>query len=351
MSDTEKIKKQLLRKDKRPTQKPGLSAGCTLLNLACSDRPYSAYTPGKYYFFVGKSSSGKTWYTLTSFAEASINKAFDDYRFIYIDEEGGAMMDMVKHYGPKMAERLEVVKLRFVEDFYDFLEDCFTDGRPFICVLDSMDALKSREDEEKRLENKKARAAGRDVSGSYGMAKPKCNSNNINWVASKLEKSGSILFIISQTRANIGYGSQFNPDTRSGGNALTFYATLEIWTGVKERIKKTVRSKPRPIGILSQIKVKKNRQSGKDRVVEVPIYWSSGIDDLGSCVDYLISEKHWTGSDSKVAAPEFEFSGNIEKLIEKIEAEGRENELRDLVATTWREIDAACEVTRKPRYL
>jgi RecA/RadA recombinase len=351
MSETDKIKKMLAKKAQGPPKnRPGLSAGCTLLNLACSDRPYSAYTPGKYYFFVGKSSSGKTWFTLSSFAEASINEHFKDYRLIYGDEEGGAMMDMAKHFGPRMASRLEVTRHRFVEDYYDYLEDCFADGRPFIYVLDSMDALKSREDEEKRLENKKLRTAGKETSGSYGMAKPKCNSNNINWVCSKLEKSGSMLFVISQTRANIGYGSQFNPDTRSGGTSLTFYATLEIWTGVKEKIKKTVRGKPRTIGIMSQIKVKKNRQSGKDRVIHVPIHWSSGIDDLGSCVDYLISEKHWEGTDTKVTAPEFDFSGGIEKFIEKVEAEGRENELRDVVATVWREVDEACEVKRKSRY-
>lgn len=74
---------------------------------------------------------------------------------------------------------------------------------------------------------------------------------------------------------------------------MKFYATLELWTSVKEKIKKVVRGKPRQLGIVASVQVKKNRLTGKESTVEVPFYHSCGIDDTGSCVDYLVEEGRW----------------------------------------------------------
>ena len=213
-----------------------------------------------------------------------------------------------------------------------------------------MDALISRKDEEARDKAREARAKGRPEPGTFGMGKPKCNSQNLGRIVSKLEDTGSMLFMISQTRDNVGFGAQFNPKTRSGGTSLKFAATLEFWTSVKESKKRQVMGKVRKIGTVVQVKVKKNRQVGKDRSVEVVHYPSSGIDDLGSCVEYLVDEKHWQGTDAKVIASEFQHAGSIDKLIERIESEGREDELRQIVQSVWTEIDRATRVERKNRY-
>ena len=165
-----------------------------------------------------------------------------------------------------------------------------------------------------------------------------------------LRQTKSILIIISQERDNIGFGARFAPKTHAGGRSLKFYATFEMWTENVGKLKVDVNGKKRTKGMKSQVKVLKNRMTGKDQCVVIPIYNSHGIDDTGSCVDFLIEEKRWKVYKGNVKAPEFDFVGNREKLIRKIEKEELEGELRLLVAEVWNEIEAATVVNRKKRY-
>jgi hypothetical protein len=125
---------------------------------------------------------------------------------------------------------------------------------------------------------------------------------------------------------------------------------LEIWTTIREKISRVVKGKKRQIGIKSQIKIKKNRVTGRERIVEVPIYHSYGMDDTGSCVDWLISEKHWPKSSSGVKAEEFDFVGKEEKLIRHIEDNGLQNDLHLIVEDVWNDIESQCEIKRTKRY-
>lgn len=357
------IEKALTRKKRKKTHvipaNELLSSSSTLLNLACSGRTVGSYAMSHFIWFVGDSVSGKTWLALAALAEASINENFDDYLLIHDNSEHGALMNIRKYFGAKVAKRILPPNLdrenpeysRTVEDMYDYLDDLNESGKKYIFIEDSMDVLDAREDDEKFSEDKKNRRKGREVGGSYGTAKAKANSTHLRRVVAGLQKNKSILIIISQTRKNIGFGAQFQPDTVGGGKALMFYCTLKIITKVKGKIKRVVRGKKRAIGIISLVRVEKNRIQGKDRTVEIPIYYSVGVDDIGSCIDYLIGEKHWKGTAERVTAPEFDdYSGSKEGLIHKIEEEELESELKAIVAETWNEIEEACKVTRKSRY-
>lgn len=361
----------MLRRKKR-VKKPlnwesAVNTGSTLLNLACSDLPDVGFAKGKYYYLVGDSQSGKTWLSMSCFAEAVRNSAFRDYRFIYDDVEGGAQMDISHYFGREVAKRLEPparkkgksVYSHTVESFYFHIYDLLNDGRPFIYVLDSQDALDSDSASKKFLEQKRASEKEIAAAGSYGDGKAKYHSANLRHVLARLRDSGSILIIIGQTRDNIGFG--FDPKTRSGGRALRFYANLEIWTSVKGAIKKTVRGRKRTIGAICLAEVKKNRFTGKigrDRSVEIPIYYGHGIDDVGSCVDYLISEEHWIhaivdGKKSKTIydAKEIFFQGTRDKIIAYIEDEELEPKVKEITAKVWKEIEEECLPKRKKRYV
>ena len=353
-----KIKQQLSKKPKDQI-KPSdyLSTGSTLLNLACTRLAKGGLLKGKYYLFCGDSGSGKTWINLTILAEASINKNFDDYRFIYDDIEDGALMDKSRYFGEALAERLEP-PARYedgdpkfsqdIQDLYYNIDDAVDDGRPFIYIVDSMDGLTSEEANEKFEDQKKARRAGRKTAGSYGDGKAKKNSTDLRRVVSRLRETGSILIIIAQTRDNLGFG--FKTKTRSGGRALKFYATLEIWSAVKGTIKKTVKSKKVAIGTTVQFRIEKNRVTGRDRTVEFPIYYDTGIDDVGSCIDFLIDRDHFPTRGKKIKADCFEFIGTKEKLIEKIEEEDLYQDLQEEVEFVWEEIEKASQIKRKNRY-
>jgi len=358
--DVAAIEQALLRprKERRmPVQVSDLlSTGSTLLNLACTGRVQGGFIKGHYYLFCGDSDSGKTFLTLTCLAEASVNKHFKDYRFIYDGGEYGALMNIEKFFGKGVADRIEPpatdedngpVYSQTVEEFYFHVDDAIKDGRPFIYIQDSQDSLSSTAEIGKFDEWKEAFKKGKETTGSYGDNKAKIHSAGIRQLLGPLQKTGSILIVLNQTRDSF---KPFEEKTYSGGRALKFYATLQLWASVKEKIKRTVKGKLRQLGIRSRIRVKKNRITGKDRQILVPIYHSFGIDDIGSCIDYLVEEKHWPKKGAKLKAEEFEFVGTTEQLITLIENGKAEMDLREIVADVWNGVEKACEVKRKSRY-
>jgi len=352
-------KKALLRKKKKKKKASFLSTGSTLLNLACTGKPYCGFVKGKYHFVVGDSISGKTFLVLTCLAEASINSNFDNYRFIYDNSEGGALMDIKRFFGSEVYKRMESPAITnfgdllfstTIEEFYFNVDDAIKEGKPFIYILDSMDSLSSQDEADKFDKTKTAMRRGRETPGSYTDGKAKKNSANLRRLLKPLADSNSILIIVNQTRDNIGFG--FERKSRSGGHALRFYATIELWSSVKKKISKSFKGKKRQLGIECLIQIKKNRITGRERTLTIPIYHSFGIDDIGSCVDYLIDEGHWKQNKkgTKIRAKEFKFEGSREKLIKYIEAEGMERDLRSIVADVWNEIEENCKVGRKKRY-
>ena len=353
--NAKKIKKMLLAKKRTQVISPGdyLSSGSSLLNLACTGDVKKCFLKGHYYYLVGDSQSGKTFLSLTCLAEAAINKAFDNHRFIFDNAEDGALMDIKHFFGNKVAGRIEApgkkqVFSETIEDFYYHVDDAIKDGRPFIYILDSMDSLSSEAEKIKFQDQKKANRKNKVITGSMGDGKAKKNSAGIRQLIPALKASGSMLIVISQTRDNMGFG--FEKKARSGGHALQFYAALEIWSSCGKKIEKTVKGKDRPIGVNTILKIKKNRVNGKDRQVEAPIYYSIGFDDIGGCINYLLDENHWGLFGQTIKAPEFDFEGTKNGLIKKIESQKLENKLQLLVQTVWNEIEAACDPGRKMRY-
>lgn len=352
MSEIEELKKKLKAKKKEVVAASrGLSTGQTLLNLAMTGSTEWGFDRGCYYLLVGKSSSGKTFIALNALAEAANSPHFSHYRLIYDAPERGARMSMEKFFGKTMAERLEWRYSKTVEEFYYNLDDAVKKGDPFIYVEDSESSLDSEDAEVKFEEQKAAHRKGKDAAGSYGDGKAKKHSSNLRRVVSQLDKTGSILLLISQSRDNIGFGAQFNPETRGGGRALTFYATAEIWFSPLEKLKATYKGKAFKSGSVLQAKVKKNRDTGFETAVDLYHYISHGFDDTQACVEFLVEMKRWPKEKGgKIEAHDLGMQGTVENLIREIEDNNREEELRAVVGEVWKEIEVACTVQRKKRY-
>jgi hypothetical protein len=276
-------------------------------------------------------------------------------------------MDIEHYFGKEVARRMgPPAKLKggkpkysdTVESFYYHIYNCIDEGEPFIYVLDSQDALSSTSAEKKFGKQMDAAGKGDDAAGSMGDGKAKYHSERLRTIVSGLRRTKSILIMIGQTRDNLGFS--FDPKTRSGGRALKFYANLEIWTSVKGQILKSINGKERQLGIKAAVLVKKNRvtgKSGKDRTVIVPFYHTLGIDDIGSCVDYLIDELHWQavegeGTEKKPVyrAPEIKCKGTRDGIIKFIEEKNLEAAVRQTTGKVWQEIEEKCRPVRKPRY-
>ena len=358
-----------------------LSTGSTPLNLALTRTPRGGFSKGRYYFMVGDSASGKTFQSMTCLAEATLNPHFANYRFIYDNIEDGMLMDLDKLFNEQVADRIEPParvggKPAFsatIEEFYYNLDDAILEAgwdskkkvhtgagaRPFIYILDSMDSLDSEASDDKFQQQKAAHRKktapkperghgdGDDekVTGSYGDGKAKKNSENIRKCLKGLRRTGSILIVLSQTRDSYGRGK-----TRAGGRALRFYATAETWSSITGPIKRTVNGIERKVGNRIKIQVAKNRVTGLLTECQLSIYPTFGVDDVGDCVDYLITEGVWTESGQTVDTGTFAGAGTRDKVIRTIEKKGLFTKLQNLCASAWADVEEKCKLKRVNRY-
>jgi len=171
----------------------------------------------------------------------------------------------------------------------------------------------------------------------------------VEFLSSNQGLANTVLIILCQTRDNLGQG--WSTKTRSGGRALKFYATAEIWSSIIKTLTKTVKEAKRKIGVRTKLEIKKNRITGKLKFAEVDIFPSYGMDDIGSCVDYLIAEKWWKKTKKGIRCPEIRIQGTREKIIRGIEARGLEEKLKETCEKCWKEIEDACSLKRKSKYM
>lgn len=382
LEETERIRRDLIeRRQRSPLASSDLlSTGSTLVNLAMTGRAKGGLVKGCYYLFVGDSDSGKTWIGMSCFAEANINPNFADYRFIFDQPEHGAQMDWEAYFGEGIKERIEPPSgtaedpeySQTTEQLYFNLDNAIKDGRPFIYLLDSVDTLDSEASEAKFQERKKAYEKGKDKpeedteeedngkvtartiakpKGTYDTDKPKIHSQRLRRVVSDIARDKSIVVFVNQSRDNVG-GGPFEPSkTRSGGNALVFWATAQIWTSIRQKIKDEIEKKNREIGTKVQVKIKRTRSLGRSETVLPTILHGHGIDDIGDCIDYLVEENHWKKAKGGIIqATEWEVAKRRTDLIKFAEEGELERDLRSIVQTRWNEIANAMTPERKSRY-
>lgn len=357
--DVKQIAKQVESRSsrKKNPQKPEntttVPTASTTFNCAACDDPFGGISLGRMINLIGDSSSGKTFFAKSVFAEAARLPFFDNYRFIMDDVENADDFNNKYLFGKKTAARIEpahmedgeVVPSDTIEDFHMNFLDALEDGRPFIYILDSADALDAKQDQEKIEGMRVARAKGNKVAGSYGMAKPKKWSEILRNICGKLKRTNSVLIIISQTRDNIDPMS-FEKKTRSGGRALKFYAHHEIWLAMAGKIKK----KDRVIGNLVKAKISKNKITGKVREVEFPIFYDYGVDNIRSCVEFLVKEEWWKKNKMTIDASDLGLSGTVDSLIKQIEDQSLEDDLRRVVGECWNDIEEQLKLNRKRKY-
>lgn len=337
------------KKKNTPRETSHLSSGSRILNLAISGRPDVAYRKGRCHSIVGDTSSGKSVLACSAFAEASVNPAFKDYAFEFADIEGGSLVDMVRYYGKAAMDRINSWSAETLEDFYD-RADTLLKSQPTILILDSWDILAPLAQEE-QIES---------GSKSYGTDKAKINSARLRRLDLALRKKGSIFIGISQTRQNVGWNSQFSPKTYSGGDAIKFYSRIQFWTSIRENLVHPKHQTQQ--GIVTQIKITKNHFTGWQGKLEVPILRGSGVDDIGSCIDFLVNAKHWKTAKKEVEGKRQKRTAGVidaqdlgeslprEDLVAYIEDNDLESVLEEIVVRVWNQIESETIIRRKQKY-
>ena len=353
---TEEAVKQVRDTTKNPRKKDKVSAvdpdwlsptGSTLLNCACSDYAVGGYGIGKLVNLIGDSSSGKSLLALTAFAEMEMYTKWDDYRMIYDDVEAALEFNVNYLFGVDIGQRIETkVTSDTVQDFYGNIVKALKDGRPFVYILDSLDALTSLEEVDRamKIAGLKKQSAKEKQTGSYKTEKAKLVSEILRVTAREIKSQEALIIIVSQTRDNLGFG--FTSKTRSGGKALKFYSTHEMWLSIKEPIRK----KSREIGVSSNAKISKNKLTGKRRDVDIPIYYDYGVDDLSANIDFLVDEGFWVKEKQTIQANNLNIKGTRDTLIKEIESQNLEREVQKMVGAQWKAIEDDLRLDRKRKY-
>ena len=346
-----------MKRRRRKTKKKHIDGliptGSTMLNLTLSDSTKGGWQKGKIANLIGDSSSGKTFLALSTLAECCYNPDFDNYRLIYDDVEAASEFDLRELFGdladriepPARDEDGEPVYSNFIQDFHYFVLDALEDGRPFIYILDSLDALDAKEDQEKIKEQRDAHRKGTKAKGTYGMAKAKGMSSMLRNIKRGLKDTDSFLLIVSQVRENLDPMS-FAKKKRAGGKALKFYCTHEVWMSHIQAKK----SKGLVIGTSTHLKCTKNKLTGKVRESQFEIFYDYGIDDIGSMVDFLVDVGVWKKKKASIVADGLGITASRKKLIQEIEENGLQSSVREMCGQAWLEREKAVRLKRKRKY-
>lgn len=312
--------------------------GVTLLNCACSGTPFGGFAKGKVVNIIGDSFTGKTLLALTVLAEISLLSQFDHYRFIFDDVETALEFNLRALFGKKLAERIEMYIIsKTIEDWGTNLHKALIKKTPFIYIIDSFDALTSTA-EQKRAKAKatppKRGEKKEKPKGTYGLEKAKIAGEIFRAYIDAFKAQEALIIVISQTRQNIG--NTFVPKTRSGGDALRFFSTHEMWLSHWGMIWK---GKIMEIGADVGVKITKNKLTGHRRRISFPIYDDYGIGDVHANVDYVIEEGIWKKAEGKErvyqATEVMDIAGQKPTLVNHILREGLQKPLQELVGHTW----------------
>lgn len=355
-------------------------SGCTMVDLACSGTTYGAYKPGTMVNTIGDKSSGKTMLTLSGLAECARQERFDGWDLIFDDVEAANAFDLVGLFGKKLADRIRPpLKHERSDTIKDFEANLIKsvqkaegkNGRPFIYVLDSFDALTTDEE----IERAYARANDLKEKGSMGMQKAKGGHELFRVLCRDIERVGGLLNIISQVKEDIDPMSQ-QKYKRTGGKALDFYAFHHLWLAMVGGLKAGPSDRQKIVGHEVKATVKKNKLNGAERYVHYNTYNTYGIDDVAAMVDFMIAEKFWKkdkaeqddgdkddrkmkrrgggqdvgGKKTVFVAEGLDVVGTRAEIIAAIDAGRLDRRLKTAARDAWQEIEDSLRLDRRPRF-
>jgi len=338
-----------------------LPTGITLLDLACSDTIVGGISMGKVNTIPGGSSSGKTFLVFNTLAAIANDPRFEEYSIIYDDAEEALEFNISELFGAKLYNRLIAPKTgkdgsihsNTIQEFKHNILNFCSKGGPFIYVLDSLDSLAS--DEEVEREYKEAVKAAKseehlkEIKGSYNTEKSRIIGQVLRMIKREIKNTNSSVNIVQQLRQNINAGLFGKKEITSGGNAPFYYSTHQFWTTKIASHKDS--QYDLNIGQRVQIKVTKNKLTGKKRTVEIDLYDSMGFDNLVANVDFLTKNGFWAKEKQTIKAPELGIELTKNKLIAHIEENNLETEVDKIVEVAWLAREEAIKLDRKRRFV
>jgi recombination protein RecA len=328
-----------------------LPTGCTLLNLAVSERSDGGWPIGRIVNIIGDKSTGKT--LLAEEAMMNFQRSFPTGKIHYRETEAAFDKDYAKWLG------LDLAKVDFgpdrEDDIWDTIQDVFEDLKkcldevdadvdrrarklrdksrklkladaleearqstvPSLYIVDSLDALSS-EDELKRDPEE----------GSYNLGKQKVVNQLFRHYRKRMRLAKMLVIFISQTRQKIGPYIKGVKYRRVCGDPLDFFSSVVIYLSELGKLTKKIMIGDEEIvrvtGVRIRAKCEKNKIVAPHEECVFTIRFRYGIDDELSSLEYLKDLKRLEDAGYKKMPSDL--------------AEVDAGQLRDTVSGVWHEI-------------
>jgi recombination protein RecA len=216
-----------------------------------------------------------------------------------------------------------------VEDIYEDLEPCLEisgrSGEPGLYIIDSLDALSSRAEQQRKIDE-----------GSYRTEKPRALGELFRRRIREIKRSQICFMIVSQVRERIGvtFGEKY---TRTGGKSLDFYASQILWLHNLGTKSSTIQGVKQIHSVEVRAKCKKNKIGIPFRECDFRIRFGYGMDDISASIDWLAERGLLTQAGLRSEKEAKTYLREASQM--STEARLREaHRLGDIVAASWSEI-------------
>lgn len=191
-----------------------------------------------------------------------------------VDTEHALDKNYVRRLGVDLHDLL-IAQPNTAEEALQIIEQLVKDGNVSVVVLDSVAALLPR-----------AESIGNIGETQIGL-QARLMSSSLRKLVGLISRSQVCALFINQTRSVINAGPfSYGPNTTtSGGNALSFYASVRVEMKKLQAIKQG----DEIIGIRTKIKTVKNKVAAPFKEVEVDIYYGEGISKQQEVLEIGIS--------------------------------------------------------------
>ena len=247
-----------------------ISSGCSMLDLAISNRPYGGFPVGRITEITGLEASGKSLLAAHTLAETQKKGGLA----VYIDTESATSSEFLSAIGVDLKTML-YVPLETIEEIFETIETIVEGvrksdkNRLVTIVVDSIMGASTKIEMAAEYD-KDGYATSKSIILSKAMRKV------TNWIA----RERICLIFTNQLRVKMGvsFGDAW---TTSGGKAIPFHASVRLRLKNTGQIKAKVNGAEQIVGSKTNVQVVKNRMGPPHRKIDYEIYYDSGIDNWG----------------------------------------------------------------------
>jgi len=320
-----------------PEVRDFFSTGSTILDIALANQYPGGIPVGRIVHVFGAGSTAKSVLAtmVCGYAQRAGKKAY------YADIEHTLDPHFASLYGLDCS-KVEVGHPSTLEEFFDeYLSNIIynktptgqikkkdpLNKEPKIVVVDSVTALPTEVELKEDMKE-----------GTFGTSRAKQMSKGFRKYLFALAESNTTLFCIDQTRDNVGAGPfSANKEVTSGGRALEFYSSIQIYLKHLSVIKNEMGS---PIGIWVKFKATKNKVAPPFKEGRFRILFSYGLDDISTNIQFLniLQNGDQKAKNKTTTIKIFEEERTRVDWIQYIEENNKEEDLRKVIWKIWQEL-------------